>query len=309
MTTQMEHRPENPLELSPTGFSGMVAAAHEKAKVLADIVERAHLYADINGKKYLNVEAWQIIGRAYGYTARTSGVIGVEETAISPAGVMARSDVYDANGTLVGGAEGWCMDDEPTWAGRPFYARAGMAQTRATSRAFRQLLSWVVVLAGYAPTPAEEMTGDARPLTTQTAIGDLCPVHGVKFFQSSKMREPAHKLDDGSWCNKSKVVVKVAERPAPPTPLRAEPVVGSTTDSGLGQEEQFTTPAQPRVDHWAALEPEARTALRERGITTLQAATILGAPLDAWLAQDKLRTPAEAMRLIREAKTKQAGGG
>lgn len=63
-------------------------------------------------------------------------------------------------------------------------------------------------------------------------------------------------------------------------------------------------PAAP-VDHWAALEPEARTVLREKGITQAQAGTFLGAPLDAWLAQDKLRTPAEAMRLILEAKARQ----
>jgi len=32
-----------------------------------------------------------------------------------------------------------------------------MAQTRACAKALRNVLAWVVVLAGYAPTPAEEM--------------------------------------------------------------------------------------------------------------------------------------------------------
>ena len=39
----------------------------------------------------------------------------------------------------------------------PFYQLASMAQTRANSKVLRNVLSWVVVLAGYKPTPAEEM--------------------------------------------------------------------------------------------------------------------------------------------------------
>ena len=42
-----------------------------------------------------------------------------------------------------------------------------MAQTRACAKALRNVLAWVVVLAGYAPTPAEEMdtsdSGVERP--------------------------------------------------------------------------------------------------------------------------------------------------
>ena len=37
-----------------------------------------------------------------------------------------------------------------------------MAQTRAQAKALRNVLAWVVVMAGYAPTPAEEMDGAAR---------------------------------------------------------------------------------------------------------------------------------------------------
>ena len=43
--------------------------------------------------------------------------------------------------------------DEPV----PFFQLRSMAQTRASAKAFRNVLAWVVVLAGYRPTPAEEM--------------------------------------------------------------------------------------------------------------------------------------------------------
>lgn len=41
----------------------------------------------------------------------------------------------------------------------PLYQLASMAQTRACAKALRNVLARVVVLAGYRPTPAEEMTG------------------------------------------------------------------------------------------------------------------------------------------------------
>jgi hypothetical protein len=47
--------------------------------------------------------------------------------------------------------------DEPTWAKRPGYARRSMAVTRATGKAFRLGFSWIMTLAGYEVTPAEEM--------------------------------------------------------------------------------------------------------------------------------------------------------
>ena len=39
----------------------------------------------------------------------------------------------------------------------PAYQRRSMAQTRACAKALRNALAWVVVLAGYKPTPAEEL--------------------------------------------------------------------------------------------------------------------------------------------------------
>lgn len=41
----------------------------------------------------------------------------------------------------------------------PLFQLASMAQTRANAKALRNVLSWVAVLAGAAPTPAEEMDG------------------------------------------------------------------------------------------------------------------------------------------------------
>jgi hypothetical protein len=47
---------------------------------------------------------------------------------------------------------------KPIWSNRPRYARRSMAQTRATGKACRLAFSWIMSLAGYEVTPAEEMT-------------------------------------------------------------------------------------------------------------------------------------------------------
>lgn len=45
----------------------------------------------------------------------------------------------------------------------PLFQLRSMAQTRACAKALRNVLAWVVVLAGYKPNVAEEMTGDEEP--------------------------------------------------------------------------------------------------------------------------------------------------
>lgn len=45
----------------------------------------------------------------------------------------------------------------------PLFQLRSMAQTRACAKALRNVFAWVVVLAGYKPTVAEELTGDETP--------------------------------------------------------------------------------------------------------------------------------------------------
>jgi hypothetical protein len=60
-------------------------------------------------------------------------------------------------GVVVGRAEAMCSRSENTWRNRDDYAVRSMAETRAESRAFRRAIGWIVSIAGYNPTPAEEM--------------------------------------------------------------------------------------------------------------------------------------------------------
>lgn len=53
----------------------------------------------------------------------------------------------------------------------PLFQLRSMAQTRAQSKALRNALAWVVVLAGYRPTPAEEMDAVAERTRATATVG------------------------------------------------------------------------------------------------------------------------------------------
>lgn len=136
----------------------ILKTSSENAKELMALVTTNKWAVDIKGKRYLQVEAWQTLGKFYGLTARTSdeGVKYIEYGTAK--GFEAKAEIVnELTGAVIGGATGICMDDEANKRGWANYALSGMAQTRAISRAYRQMLSFVAVTAGYEATPFEEM--------------------------------------------------------------------------------------------------------------------------------------------------------
>jgi hypothetical protein len=75
-------------------------------------------------------------------------------------GFLATVEARAADGRVIGRADALCTKYEKRgpWKNADDYARLSMAQTRATSKALKGPLGFVVSLAGYATTPAEEMT-------------------------------------------------------------------------------------------------------------------------------------------------------
>ena len=143
--------------ITPEEFDRAIEFAAAKAKSLAKIVESEHLYTTMGQGKHIHVEAWITIGKGYGLLA---GVRDDAEILYNPEGqeigARAYAIIRDRNGTEVGGAPGFCMRTA-NWTSKPIEQLISMAGTRAVSKAFRLLLSDVVVLAGYSPTPYEEM--------------------------------------------------------------------------------------------------------------------------------------------------------
>jgi hypothetical protein len=81
----------------------------------------------------------------------------------------------------------------------PFFQLRSMAQTRACAKAFRNVLAWVVVLAGYKPTPAEEMPGNGdevhggEEISSPTDIPDFQPHPLPKPPQKAPEDKKAHQ--------------------------------------------------------------------------------------------------------------------
>lgn len=137
----------------------LVQGAREMANALADVIEQQRLAVGIQGRKYVKVEGWTTLGVMLGVVPREVGT--VEQDGIYTATVEL---VRMNDGACIGRASAECgSDDEldrygkPVWSSRPRYARRSMAQTRATGKACRLAFSWIMSLAGYEPTPAEEM--------------------------------------------------------------------------------------------------------------------------------------------------------
>jgi hypothetical protein len=176
----------------------VLAEAKLAATALTEVIGLKKNKVTFNGEQYLEFEDWQTVGKFYGCTVKIvstnyvefGGVHGFEATAV----------VLDRNQSEISRAESMCLSDEENWgmvpkyewqdeldgngkkiwvdgkegkkgfykgkkvkvgeSAKPLFQLRSMAQTRAGARALRQVFAWVVVLAGYKPTPAEEMTGN-----------------------------------------------------------------------------------------------------------------------------------------------------
>lgn len=153
----------------------VIGKASRVALALAAVINTQELYTLIGTKKYVHVEGWTLLGSMLGVTAQ------IEWTRKLENGWEARAiAVYNGTGATVGAGEAQCLYTEAKWKSRDDFALRGMAQTRAISRALRGPLGFVVQLAGFATTPADEMdsigTGTAPPpLTTQANSGAPFP--------------------------------------------------------------------------------------------------------------------------------------
>jgi len=133
------------------------------ADALADVIRAKHLYKTIAGRNHVLVEGWTLLGTMLGVfpVCIWSRPIGTDP---DHGGWEARVEARTMSGQVVGAAEAECLYSESNWKNRDDYALRSMAQTRATSKALRLPLGFIVALAGYATTPAEEMAAPpAKP--------------------------------------------------------------------------------------------------------------------------------------------------
>lgn len=179
--------------------SEVVVRATRIANSLADVVEQKKLYKVINGKKYVFVEAWTLLGTMLGVFPV------VEWTRQLPNGWEARVQVMTKDGSIVGAAEAECLRSESKWKNSDDYSIRSMAQTRAVSKALRHPLGFVMTLAGYAETPADEMPDTRREAEAPTSQGS------VREDQLVKLRGEAERLSGVPGWSEGEMVVSAAQ--------------------------------------------------------------------------------------------------
>lgn len=131
----------------------VVNKASEAASALKNVLDKQGLTTQIRGREHVNVEGWQTLGSMLGVFPILQWTKRVEH------GWEARVEARTLTGATVGAGESQCLRTEQRgpWKDAEDYALRSMAQTRATSKALASALRFVMTLAGYESTPAEEM--------------------------------------------------------------------------------------------------------------------------------------------------------
>jgi hypothetical protein len=151
----------NELQVVSRPPEAVLKEAQGAAQTLQTVIESKESPITVSGKQYLCYEDWLLLGQFYGSYCRTQDAQPVTVDGVK--GFKARAEVLDRNGVVIGGAEAFCLSNEPNWRNKPAFQLASMAQTRAGSKAMANRLRWVAVLAKYKGesiegTPYEEMT-------------------------------------------------------------------------------------------------------------------------------------------------------
>lgn len=170
--------------------------AHEVAKELQKMIDHRGLAVAIGESEHLKIEAWMSMAQMFNVKARLREDRFIEMSLPLLGGGVGNFYGYEAtaeavditNGQVISVATMMCTTEEDTWRCRPKYKWEdevvngepkrvrkhvgddpvplfqirSMAQTRAFSKVLALCFRWVAVLAGYDPTPAEEMTGKER---------------------------------------------------------------------------------------------------------------------------------------------------
>ncbi|KKM79144.1 hypothetical protein LCGC14_1352900 [marine sediment metagenome] len=234
----------------------VVVLATEQSRVLMDIVEKTKCYQNISGKKYLQVEAWETIGAFNRTHAETESIEPIKAVdGLSVIGYQARVQLWK-NGAVVGGAIMPCFFTENCCKGKDGDAKhkacMSAAQTFATSKAYRMNFSYVAILAGFQPLPAEEVTEDMKPPVDKTQ--HWCKEHDTAFFKKGKMNSFAHPIEGTEpteWCY---------ERSKKP-----EAVVADTAQAQKDTEELWGDEKSESLVNLDWLK-ESLTSLQEKGI-------------------------------------------
>jgi len=158
------------------------------ADALAPVLKAQNMAVRIGPKEHVVVEGWQTLGSMLGVTP-----VGVWTRKLEN-GWEAKVNAQTLDGRIIGSAESMCDRKEERWEKADEYAIRSMAQTRATSKALASVLRFVVTLAGFSGTPAEEMPAGGA---TRNAASHTTPASPKQIDFAKKLLGDAELSDEG----------------------------------------------------------------------------------------------------------------
>lgn len=149
-------------------MSAKVDVATNVANTLAPLVRDQGLTVKGLNKsnreaEYVMVEGWEVLGTFLGIVPVTTIISEIKNEKNRTIGYVARATLYQnpiiENDEIVGGTVIARAEAQADRSGfqKDLFAIASMAQTRALGKAYRMGLSWIMKMAGFEGTPAEDM--------------------------------------------------------------------------------------------------------------------------------------------------------
>lgn len=204
------------------------AAMQQLADTLKTFIVENKLFTELGtaeeSKKHVHVEGWQFAGASMGIFPQVIETRRIEEQgevkfskkvwykdsngknkykyedATNP--IYKHEAIVEliniTTGRVVGRGVAICSNQEAKKRTFDEYAIQSMAETRATGKAFRLCLGWIVKLAGYEGTPAEEVddeSTDPEDATVQPTVVEI-PFEDVKLLVDLALTRmsPADKI-------------------------------------------------------------------------------------------------------------------
>lgn len=229
-----------------------IGIAVEWAKRLKHVIDEQHLFVEVKGKKHIIAEGWATMVALdhAGYESPADMIRELKNAKGETEGYLATTYIMK-NGVRVAGASQACYYDDPPCRGKEGgskdRAAISTAQTWAGVKAGRMHYGWIVVMAGYAATPAEEMTNDK--VEEQDKSAHWCQVHQTNWFKRGRMSGFAHKIEGiEEWCNELTITPTEGQKHLPSSPASKteqtpikQPAIPQQTTSGADNDVAAST--------------------------------------------------------------------
>lgn len=246
-----------------------------------------------NGQQYIENDDWQFVSNFFGYAPKVVSTEFVQFGDTKGFKAIAEL-INEHTGLVVGRGEAICLDEEENWGPRtkyewqdvlvngqkvwdpkggknrtgsyrrervevgivttPMFQLMSMAETRACNKAMSNKLKWVVTLAGYAATPAEDMheatmrEEKEKPIELPVEIKKKPTASVAGNATAPVKRSPTAAVEAGAGVTSSAPVSSLPSRPLSQASPQPGPAVSPRPSSQSAQprRERVISEAQAR---------------------------------------------------------------